>query len=109
MNPPQDVICPNGSARIEDLELSPERQLLGLIDTAHESGGIALPWTGTANELKRLLCGNPHTGRDAEKLLGSWISATGCYLARLAGERVERLILSHGVQRWRILSGGQVD
>lgn len=83
-------------------ELSPERQLLGLIDAAHESGQLPLPWTGTANELKGVLCHCPRSGRDAERLLGSWMAATGCYLGRLAGERVEKLINVKGIQRWRI-------
>ena len=45
------------------------------------------------------------TARDAEKLLGGWHAAAGSYLARLEGDRVERLPMLNGVLRWRVLSG----
>ncbi len=85
-------------------ELSPEGQLVALIDTAARAGGIELPWTGTAAELKNVLL-TGSTARDAEKLLGHWHAAAGSYLARLEGDRVERLPMLNGVLRWRVLSG----
>ena len=88
------------------LELSPEGQLSGLIDTAERAGGIALPWEGTAADLKALLLSCQATGRDAERLLGHWHAAAGAYLARLVGERVEKLPLRDGIQRWRICPSG---
>ncbi len=90
-------------------ELSPEGHLVGLIDTAHVAGSLPLPWSGTAAELKSILCGIPQTARDAEKLLGTWLSATGSHLGKLEGDRVERLPFRNGVQRWRILPSGLVD
>jgi len=89
-------------------ELSPEGHLSGIIDTAAAAGGIALPWTGTAAELKSLLCFESSTARDAEKLLGGWHAATGSYLAKLEGTRVERLPMLNGVLRWRVLPSGLV-
>ncbi len=83
-------------------ELSPEGQLAGLIDTATAAGALPLPWIGTAAELKGILCHTPQTSRDAEKLLGSWHAAAGSYLARLEGDRVERLPMLNGVLRWRV-------
>jgi hypothetical protein len=91
------------------VELSPEGQLVGLIDAAERAGGIALPWEGFAAELKALLCNCPSTGRDADRLLGSWTSATGAYLARINGQRVQKLKLSGGNQRWRVMRGGEVE
>lgn len=90
-------------------DLSPEGQLVALIDAAHAGGQLPLPWIGTAAELKGILCHAVPTAREAEKLLGSWHAATGSYLSRLEGERVERLALRDGVQRWRILPSGSVD
>ena len=89
-------------------ELSPEGQLSGLIDTANAAGMLALPWTGTAAELKAALCGIHQTARDAEKLLGNWHAAAGSYLARLEGDRVQRLPMLNGVLRWRVLPSGLV-
>lgn len=89
--------------------LSPEGQLADLIDSCAKSGGISLPWTGTAAELKAVLCGCHATARDAERLLGGWLSATGSHLGRLEGNRVEKLKLRDGVQRWMILPSGPVD
>lgn len=90
-------------------ELSPEGQLIGLIDTAHASGALPLPWVGTAADLKGILCHAVTIARDAEKLLGSWAPATGTYLARIEGGRVERLTVRDGIQRWRIQLSGAVD
>ena len=78
--------------------------MLGLIDTAERAGGIALPWTGTAAELRALLVSCTATGRDAEKLLG-WAQTAGTYLGRLEGERVDRLTVHDGIQRWRVTRG----
>lgn len=89
-------------------ELSPEGQLVALIDTASAAGVLPLPWTGTAAELKSVLCGSSPTARDSEKLLGSWHAAAGSYLARLEGDRVERLPMLNGVLRWRVLPSGLV-
>lgn len=89
-------------------ELSPEGQLVSLIDTAHTSGALPLPWVGTAAELKGILCHTTGTARDAEKLLGSWHAAAGSYLARLEGERVERLPMLNGVLRWKVNPSGLV-
>ena len=85
-------------------ELSPEGQLAALIDAAARAGGIALPWTGTAADLKAALS-TGGTARDAEKLLGGWHAACGSYLARLEGDRVERLPMLNGVLRWRVQVG----
>jgi hypothetical protein len=87
-------------------ELSPEGQLIGLIDTAHHDGSLPLPWIGTAAELKGILCHLVTTARDAEKLLGSWHAATGSYLARLEGQRVERLPMLNGNVRWKVYQVG---
>ena len=89
-------------------ELSPEGQLVALIDTAAAAGVLSLPWTGTAAELKSVLCGSAPTARDAEKLLGGWHAAAGSYLARLEGGRVERLPMLNGVLRWRVFPSGLV-
>jgi len=83
-------------------ELSPEGALISLIDTAEAAGGIVLPWTGTAAELKSILCSTHATARDAEKLLGGWIAATGSYLGKLQGDRVEKLPPLRGDARWNI-------
>jgi hypothetical protein len=83
-------------------ELSPEGALSDLIDAADRAGGILLPWTGTSAELKALLVSCSATGRDADKLLGGWAPAAGSYLAKLEGQRVERLTMRDGIQRWRI-------
>ena len=82
-------------------DLSPEAAMIGLIDTAERAGGIVLPWTGTAAELRALLVSCTATGRDAEKLLG-WAQSAGTYLGRLEGERVDRLTVHDGIQRWRV-------
>lgn len=82
-------------------DLSPEAAMLGLIDTAERAGGIALPWTGTAAELRALLVSCTATGRDAEKRLG-WPQSAGTYLGRLEGERVDKLTVHDGIQRWRV-------
>ncbi|MEO7100274.1 MAG: primase-helicase family protein [Luteolibacter sp.] len=84
-------------------ELSPEGQLVRLLDAAAAKGEIELPWTGTAHELTALL-----TSRDAAKLL-NWHAATGTYLARLEGDRVERLPMRNGIQCWLVLPSGPVD
>jgi hypothetical protein len=92
------------------LELSPEGQLAGMVDTAAAAGALPLPWVGTAAELKGILTACPQTARDAEKLLGGWAPATGTFLGRLEGNgRVERMTLRDGIQRWRILGSGAVD
>jgi hypothetical protein len=83
-------------------DLSPEGQLSDLIDAAERAGGILLPWTGTAAELKALLLACSTTGREAEKLLGGWAPAAGSYLARLEGHRAEKLTVRDGIQRWRV-------
>ena len=75
--------------------------MIGLIDTAERAGGIALPWTGTAAELRALLVSCTATGRDAERLLG-WAQSAGTYLGRLEGERVDKLTVHDGHQRWRV-------
>lgn len=90
-------------------ELSPEGHMMGLIDTAHAAGSLPLPWLGTAAELKAVLCGIPQTSRDAERLLSSWLAAAGSYLGKLEGERVKRLPMVNGIQRWRVLPSGVVD
>ncbi|MCX6875393.1 MAG: DUF5906 domain-containing protein [Verrucomicrobia bacterium] len=91
-------------------ELSPEGQLLAMVDTAHAGGTLPLPWLGSAAELRAILCGTPGTGRDAEKLLGAWTPATGTFLGRLEGAgRVERLTVRDGIQRWRIIFSGAVE
>lgn len=90
------------------VELSPEGQLLSIIDAVHSDDALLLPWTGTAAELKLILCGHHATAKDASKLL-EWTPAIGTYLARLEGNRVERLALKDGITRWKILSSGAVE
>ncbi len=90
-------------------ELSPEGQLVALIDSAARVGGIVLPWVGTAADLKHCLMTGA-TARDAEKLLGGWAPATGTYLGRLEGcGRVERGTLRDGIQRWKVNLSGAVE
>jgi len=84
-------------------ELSPEHQLLQLVDQLAAGGEITWPWEGTAAQLKQVLTArDASTARDAERLLGSWLAAAGVYLGRLVGGRVEKLLLHDGHQRWRI-------
>jgi hypothetical protein len=96
-------------------ELAPESELLALIDQAQAAGGIALPWEGTAAELRAMLTATPSTQSDARRLLERWGQAAGTYLGRLAGNgRIEKLAIRRGSQRWRILplndtGGGLVD
>jgi len=94
-------------------ELAPETALLSLVDSLADAGRLALPWTGTARELKGVLTSDQTTSRDADKLLGGWTMATGTYLGRLTGERVEKLTIRRGDQHWRIRArsseGGVVD
>ena len=90
-------------------ELSAEGALIQMIDTAAEAGGIQLPWQGTAAQLKGLLIECQTTSRDAQSLLGKWQAATGTYLSRLEGHRVEKQPLRNGTQRWRIKSSGVVE
>ncbi len=92
------------------LELSPEGQLAGLIDSAESLGGIELPWSGTAAEFSKLLCACPGIGQAAQQLLGHWQPACGVYLGKLQGTgKVHRLTLLRGIQRWRVLGGGVVE
>lgn len=92
-------------------ELSPEYQLLQMVDHLVSVGHLTLPWEGTARELKaKLTEREAPTAKDADRLLGHWTAACGVYLARLVGGRVERLPLRDGDQRWRVLpSSGQVE
>ncbi len=91
-------------------ELSPEGQLLALVDTAAAAGKLVLPWAGTAAELKGILCQANGANQQAEKLLGHWVPATGTYLGRLEGAgRVERATMRDGIQRWRIHPSGAVE
>lgn len=83
-------------------ELSPEAALQGLIEQAHTVGALPLPWEGTADDLKGILTSCDSTRRDAERLLGSWIPATGTYLGKLTGGNVEKLTIVRGRQRWRV-------
>lgn len=91
-------------------ELSPEHQLRNLIDALAASGGISLPWEGTASALKALLCAQSAATRfDAERLLGGWPAACGVYLGRLGSKGVEKIKLRDGDQIWKILPSGEVD
>jgi hypothetical protein len=85
-------------------ELSPEHQLRSLIDVLESSGGITLPWEGTAALLRALLTA-PHaaTRNDADKLLGAYAVNCGRYLGRLIGKGVERLAMLDDSQMWRIM------
>lgn len=73
-------------------ELSPEHQLRSLVDVLEASGGISLPWEGSAALLRALLTA-PHavTRTDADKLIGAHAVNCGRYLGRLIGKGVERL------------------
>lgn len=90
-------------------ELSPEHQLRNLIDALESSGGIVLPWEGTASGLKALLGSCAATRADAERLLGNWAPGCGVYLSRLVGKCVEKMKLRDGDQRWRVSKSGEVD
>lgn len=86
-------------------ELAPEAQLLQLVDALEASGGIVLPWSGSAAGLKAALIGiGAPTRHDAERLLGSWPAACGVYLSRLEGARVSKLPMRDGLQQWEIQS-----
>jgi len=93
------------------LELSPEHQLAALIRQAEAGESICLPWEGTAVALRGILTGpGASTRSDADRLLGSWVAATGVYLGRLVGKGVERLPMLDGDNRWKItLESGEVD
>lgn len=84
-------------------QLSPEGQLIQLIDSAAAAGHLVLPWTGTSANLKAALTTTSIVARDAEKLLGGWHAATGALLARLEGDRVQRLPMLDGILRWRVI------
>lgn len=84
-------------------ELSPEHQLRTLIDVLAASGGIALPWEGTAALLRALLTGpSAVTRNDADRLLGNSAVNAGRYLGRLIGKGIERLGIVNESQMWRI-------
>ena len=76
----------------EDLaSLSPESQLLELIDTAGNGlFGVDEEWRGTAAELRAELLNLSSTQRDARPLL-EWRNATGTYLGRLAKQHPKRV------------------
>ena len=76
----------------EDLaSLSPESQLLELIDAAGNSlFGVDERWQGTAAELRVELLSLPSTQRDARSLL-EWKNAAGTYLGRLAKKHPKRV------------------
>ena len=88
-------------------ELSPEHQLRSLIDVLESSGGIALPWEGTAAMLRALLTApSAVTRHDADRLLGTYAVNCGRYLGRLTGKGVERLQIVDDSQLWRITQSG---
>lgn len=86
-------------------EMSPEAEMLQIIDHALPMlPGITglFPWEGTAAELRQALLANKDVEKDARRLLFN-VAATGKYLGRLEStERVERLRLLNGTQKWRI-------
>lgn len=73
--------------------LSPELQLLNLIDDVLFAGSVVLStWTGTSEQLSRELRASQYT-REVEKLF-SWPTACGVYLGRLAQSRPHRVGMS---------------
>jgi hypothetical protein len=76
----------------QDLEtLSPEAQLLELIDTAGKNlFACGENWTGTAAELKNELLRFTSTQREATTLL-NWRNATGTYLGRIVQKHPKRV------------------
>lgn len=68
---------------------SPESRLLSLVDQTVFADGTSPVWTGTAEELEKTLRASPF-GFAVEKLL-YFSSASGVYLARLAGKLPERV------------------
>lgn len=81
--------------------LSPEQQLLELIDSASL---LHLPWEGRALELRQALETDPGVFRQVDHLLSWSHTACGQYLARLLDTgRVEKLPKKDGYPRWRVL------
>jgi hypothetical protein len=92
---------------------APEHRLLALVDNiyfrANGMQPIPAAWSGTAEELERLLSHDEAFRRQVQQLL-NFNSACGTYLSRLAAKpdsRVTRRIL-HGQTRWTIVSPVEV-
>jgi hypothetical protein len=88
-------------------ELSPERQLLALIDNSNSEGGtcdISLPWEGSATNLQALLTGQAR-GRGESISLLRFGTTAGKLLSSLS-ERptsgVSKLTMHNGIQWYRI-------
>jgi hypothetical protein len=89
-------------------EMSPERQLLALIDGSNSQGGprdISLPWDGSALDLQTLMTEQGAYGhKEASKLL-DFHTTLGKLLSTLAGSPasgVSRLTVRNGTQWYRI-------
>lgn len=87
--------------------LSPEDNLLTLIDDAIFSGNDLEDWTGTANQLTKDLCQSSYSF-EAKAVL-SWSNACGTYLGRLAKKHPDRFIpIKKDYYRgWRIVAPSQ--
>ena len=70
--------------------MSPETELLNIIDAECFSQSPSLDWSGTAESLKTKLF-NSASGHAAKRLL-DWPNATGSYLGRLAKSQPSRVI-----------------
>ena len=94
---PQHLRCERfGITHYHDPELladidgmSPESKLLALIDAEVFNGPTVTTWTGSAEQLEKLLV-NSGSGHAARRLL-DWTNATGTYLGRLAVAHRERI------------------
>lgn len=70
-------------------DLSPEAQLLSIIDDTLFDSPIPSAWTGTAEQLSKQLRSGSYAA-EASRLL-SWPTACGVYLARLATQKPDRI------------------
>ena len=70
--------------------MAPEHSLLTMIDTVLFDSPMSAPWTGTSEDLKRLIYTNDSLSSDAHKLL-NWTHAAGTYLGRLAKKLPQRI------------------
>jgi hypothetical protein len=84
-------------------DMSPEIQLINMIDTHIFNHKDITEWEGTADQLRKRLM---EDDRDAAKSLLGWVNATGTYLGRLAKLYPERFYSTRSdiARSWRITS-----
>jgi len=92
-------------------QLSPESELLALIDRSILSVASEDSWRGTAEELREELISDSETRREAERLLGNWPHACGTYLGRLAKKQPDRVqrVRTNRKREWIILRADSDD